>query len=486
MELRRIADALDARGELVRAPDAAPEIAGVVDDSRRVDGAVLFCAVQGTVADGHDYVADAAARGAVAALVTRVVEAAIPQVVVRDSRIAAAVAAATWYDRPGDALRLVGVTGTNGKSTTVSLTRHLMNAAGDVAALGTLGVVGGAGERLPDATGLTTPGPVELQATLAALRDRGVRTVVMEISSHALHQRRTAELSFQAGVYTNLTHEHLDYHGELDAYLAAKALLSDQIEDDGIEVINADDPAWEALPSRDRVRRISYGVHRDATVRAVAVEADATGSALTIRFETYETRTVLPLLGEFNVSNALAAAAAAWGLGGEPEAVAGALRDAPQVPGRMERLVSERYTVLRDYAHTPDAMLRVLRTLRRVTAARLIVLFGCGGDRDRGKRAVMGKIAASEADVVILTADNPRTEDPERILDDIAAGMAEVPHLRILDRQDAIHRALTMLAPGDCLLLAGKGHETYQIFGTEKHPFDERVIVLDALGSPAA
>jgi len=485
--LRAVLDALRADGALVAAPDGLPAITGITADSRRVAAGTLFCAIEGTAADGHAFAAEAAGRGAAAALVSRrLADLSVPQILVRDGRCAAATAAAAWYGHPGRALRLIGVTGTNGKSTTVALARHLFNAAGDAGTLGTLGGSDGDGRSLPDDAGLTTPGPVELHAALAALRDRGVRTVVMETSSHALHQRRTHGLRFAGAVYTNLTHDHLDYHGDYDAYLAAKMLLSDHLAGAGsVEVVNADDPAWEALPPRSDVRRIRFGVQESAEGHARNVVYGADGSTFLLVCGEERLPVSLPLVGDYNVSNALGAAAVAWGLGLPVGLVATRLGDAPQVPGRLERLVSEPFVVLRDYAHTPDALRRVLRALRPITRGRLILLFGAGGDRDRRKRAVMGQVAAREADLAIATSDNPRTEDPDRILDDIEEGFEGVAHVRITDRREAIARALALVQPGDTLLLAGKGHETYQVVGTERLPFDESIIVRDLMAARA-
>jgi len=483
-DARTVLAALDEAGLLAERPASLPPVRGIATDSRLVTRGTLFCAVEGSVADGHAFVGEAARRGAAAALVTRpVADVTLPQVLVTDSRHAAAVAAAAWFGWPARALRLVGVTGTNGKSTTVALTRHVLNVAGDVAVLGTLGAFDGAGATLPGGAALTTPGPVDLQHTLAQFRDRGARTVVMEASSHALHQGRVFGLPFAAGVYTNLTHEHLDYHGDASAYLAAKALLSEHLAPDGAEIVNADDPAWERLPRRPHRRRVTFGVHPSAEVRASAATFDADGTRFTLSVGDRDQQVQLPLVGEFNVSNALGAAAVAWVLGMTPDVIATRLATAPQVPGRLERLATQPFVVLRDYAHTPDALRRVLRTLRSLTSGRLIVLFGAGGDRDRRKRPVMGRVAAEEADLTIISTDNPRTEDPERILDEIEEGLAGVAHLRITDRQEAIERALGLAKPGDTLVLAGKGHETYQVYGTEKVPFDEAAIVRDSLGA---
>jgi UDP-N-acetylmuramoyl-L-alanyl-D-glutamate--2,6-diaminopimelate ligase len=475
--------ALRADGLLVDGPDALPPLRGVTADSRRVERGMLFCAVEGSAADGHRFVGDAARRGAAAALVTRdVADVTIPLVRVRDSRRAAAVAAAAWHGFPARGLRLVGVTGTNGKSTTVALTRHLLNTGGDAGTIGTLGISDGALQTLPDDAGLTTPGPVELQAGLAALQARGVSTVVMEASSHALHQQRVHGLTFAAAVYTNLTHDHLDYHADYSEYLSAKMLLSEHLAAaNAVEAVNADDPAWDTLPARVGARRIRFGTVGNPDVRAEHVVQSATGTQFDLVCGDERVPVSLPLLGEYNVSNALAAAAVAWGLGEAPAAIGARLATAPQIPGRMEQLVGTPFTVLRDYAHTPDALERVLRALRPITRGRLIVVFGAGGDRDRRKRPVMGQVAARGADVVIVTSDNPRTEDPERIIDDIVEGLAGAACIRITDRREAIARALRLAQSGDTVVLAGKGHETYQVLGTTKVPFDEAVVVREAL-----
>ncbi len=303
----------------------------------------------------------------------------------------------------------------------------------------------------------------------------------MEASSHALSQGRLEGVPLATAVYTNLSHDHLDYHPDLEAYRAAKLTLSSHLVPDGAEVVNADDPAWAALPARSGGRRLRYGRSPDADVRLTDMVLGPTGSELEMELAGRRLRTALPLLGEFNVVNALAAAAAVWALTEDQRLIAEGLPSAPQVPGRMERVHGGRFTVLRDFAHTPDALDRALGALRALATGRLIVVFGAGGDRDRAKRPLMGRIAARGADLAVLTSDNPRTEDPERILDEVEGGMSGVAHLRVTDRQEAIERAVRMLEPGDCLLLAGKGHETYQVVGTARLPFDERAIVERAV-----
>jgi UDP-N-acetylmuramoyl-L-alanyl-D-glutamate--2,6-diaminopimelate ligase len=465
---------------LSTAPSAGPSPASLGVDSRNVEPGMLYLAVRGSQVDGHRFVPDAVRRGATAVLVESPQSAGVPEILVRDSRRAALVLGAAWYGHPGRCLSLVGVTGTNGKTTTTGLIRHLLNARQTAGSIGTLGAFDGSDAAVTSTAGvLTTPGPIDLQGTLAALLKRGVTHVVMETSSHSLDQGRLDGLGFAVGVYTNLTRDHLDYHGSMEAYLASKLRLSDLLRPSGVEVVNLDDGAWSALPRRGR--RITFGLHPAAELRATEIVLNASGSRfrLTGRFGSVEAG--LPLLGDFNVSNALAAAATALALEQPLEQIAQRLAAAPQVPGRMERISEKPCTVLRDYSHTPDSLERALTTLRPLTPGRLIVVFGCGGDRDRGKRPLMGRIAVEQSDLAIATSDNPRTENPNAIIDEIERGMGGRPHLRIPDRLKAIHTALGEGRPGDTILLAGKGHETYQVIGTTKIDFDEREIVQKAV-----
>jgi UDP-N-acetylmuramoyl-L-alanyl-D-glutamate--2,6-diaminopimelate ligase len=469
---------------LLAAPPAGPEPARLTVDSRSAGTGAVYLAVRGSQVDGHRFVPEAVRRGASAVVVEVASQAGVPEIVVRDGRRAALVLGAAWFAHPTRRLTLAGVTGTNGKTTTTGLIRHLLNADGDSGSIGTLGAFDGGGEPVASTAGtLTTPGPIDLQATFAALVERGVTRVTMEASSHSLDQGRLDGLTFAAGVFTNLTRDHLDYHGTMESYLAAKLRLGSMLTDSGVEVVNLDDLAWQVLPTRSR--RVTFGVHPAADVRAGEVILEATGSRFMLSgcFGTADVS--LPLLGDFNVANALAAAACALGLGVPLPEVASRLSSSPQVPGRMERLSETPCIVLRDYAHTPDALERALGTLRPLTTGRLVVVFGCGGDRDKGKRPLMGRIAAELADMAVVTSDNPRTEDPGAIIDDIEQGMGGVSHLRIPDRLTAIYTALEQARAGDTILLAGKGHETYQILGTEKVPFDEREIVVKAVKGEA-
>lgn len=481
----------ESRGEQ-RLPDTICDIA---DDSRAVRSGSMFIAIHGDVTDGHKWLRAAGEAGASVAIVEDAAAAAaarIPALVVRSTRISAAIAAAAFFNWPAKSLGLIAVTGTNGKTTSVNLLRHLLSSEGyPAASIGTLGVlVGSAGEELPGGNGLTTPGAVEIQRLLWVLHSRGIKWVALEASSHALYQHRLESTEFRAAVFTNLTRDHLDYHGSMAAYRAAKLKLLDLVTLDGTVCVNLDDPEWQTLETTRK--RCDFGVSHSAQLRAVDVSYGVSGSRFVMLLnqggETVEATVTLPLIGDFNVVNALGVAAAAVSVGLPLTDVAAKLSCVPQVPGRLERLL-EAPLVLRDYAHTPDALDHTLKAVRPFTvhddgeSGRLIVVFGCGGDRDRGKRPLMGRIAESLADVIILTSDNPRTEDPERILDDIDSGMILGKRIRITDRRDAIAEALSLASERDVVILAGKGHETYQIRGTERFPFDEREIVSELAAS---
>ncbi len=480
MRLADVTQRLSNAELLVRGASEDPVIAGVADDTRAITPGDLFCAWQGTTFDSHLALSDVAHAGAAAALVERpVVEAQIPQVIVRDGRRAAAIGAALVLGDPQERLRVVGVTGTNGKTTTVWLLRHVLSGRWPTASLGTLGVILEDGSAQPDTDSLTTPGPVRLARTLRHLVDRGVQALAMETSSHALDQGRVEALRFDVAVFTNLSRDHLDYHGTLDAYLAAKLRLLQLLRPNGWAVVNADDPAW--APVHGRVERvIRFGHDAGADLFAHDVQLGADGARFTAVWRGQSVAVHVPLLGSFNVQNALAAAAAALAQGFTLEEVATRLATVPQVPGRLERIAETPCPVLRDYAHTPDALERALGALRPLVEGRLIVVFGAGGDRDRGKRPEMGAVAQRSADLAIVTSDNPRTEDPDAIIDEIVAGMSGTP-VRVTDRREAIARALSIAEAGDLVLLAGKGHETYQILGRQTIPFDERVVVQSLL-----
>jgi UDP-N-acetylmuramoyl-L-alanyl-D-glutamate--2,6-diaminopimelate ligase len=485
VSVKAIKTALAERGLLVSASSSVPsETTGISDDSRKVSPGDLFIAVRGWSSDGHNFLDAAAQRGAAAAIVEDPSRTTLPSLVVREGRRAAALASATAYGDPARGLRMLGVTGTNGKTTTTSIMRHLFDDEdGSSASIGTLGVlVGSEGEVLPGGSGLTTPGPVELQRILRALADRGVLTIAMEVSSHSLDQRRVEGLAFDVAVFTNLTRDHLDYHGTMEKYFEAKARLLDYLKPEGTAVLNADAPEWRSLEASSQT--LTFGVEESADVRAEEILFTSEGSDWRLVTPRGSAEVSLPLIGDINVENALAAAAAAFALGQTPSVIANRLGTVPQVAGRLE-IISRRPTVLRDYAHTPDALERTLKTARVFTRGKLIVVFGCGGDRDKGKRPLMGEIAERGADCAIVTSDNPRTEDPDAIIDDIEAGMRSSKHERLTDRHSAIQRAIDLAEDGDIVLLAGKGHETYQVRGTTSYPFDEKEIVKEMTGSHA-
>ncbi|MDZ7780174.1 MAG: UDP-N-acetylmuramoyl-L-alanyl-D-glutamate--2,6-diaminopimelate ligase [Gemmatimonadota bacterium] len=478
---------LVAVGDVLRSADLLLEsrgaedvdVMGVAQDSRVVGRGDLFLAWLGSDQDAHDYVAHAQAAGAVAAVVERPVDVDIPQLVVSDGRRAAALVAAGVMGFPSDVLTAVGITGTNGKTTTTLLLRDLLSTRMKAAAIGTLGLVDDDGAR-PGSEALTTPGPVQIARWLRELVDEGFEAVVLEASSHALAQKRLDGTAFDVAVFTNLSQDHLDYHGDLEAYRAAKVRLVELVVPEGTVVVNRDEPAWDTLQAPGR-HTLTYGVGRDAQVRATDLDFDSAGSSFTLRIGGEARALRLPLAGRFNVENALAAASAASVVGLALDEIAEGLGRAKQIPGRMEVVRSSPFTVLIDFAHTPAALEGLLRTVRPLTAGRLIVLFGAGGERDRRKRHPMAEVVAEVADVVVLTSDNPRTEDPERILDDLQAGLGGRSHERITDRRKAIRRAMELARPGDTVVLAGKGHERYQVVGREKHPLDERLVVTDAL-----
>jgi UDP-N-acetylmuramoyl-L-alanyl-D-glutamate--2,6-diaminopimelate ligase len=478
---------LGAVAEVLRSADLLTEtlgsedviVSGVCQDSRRALPGDLFLAWRGTVADAHDFIPEAVRRGAVATIVEHAVDLDVPQLVVTDGRIAAALASATVMGVPSKDLVTIGVTGTNGKTTTAVLIGHLLEPDLSTAVIGTLGLIED-GRVRPGTEGLTTPGPVQIAIWLRELADGGKAAVVMEASSHALEQHRLDGVGFDVGVFTNLTRDHLDYHGDFDRYLRAKARLVELVEADGDVVVNGGDPAWAGLEVGGRRLR-TYAIEGDADLLASELVLGADGSAFTLTVDGARHAVRTPLLGRYNVENALAAIGAALAASVPLASIIERLATAPHVSGRLEAVVTSPFTVLVDFAHTPAALEGALAAIKPLTAGRLIVVFGAGGDRDRTKRRPMAEAVRAVADVIVLTNDNPRTEDPERILDDVAEGLRGSTYERFVDRRDAIRHALEVARPGDTVVLTGKGHETYQTIGTEKLPFDERAIVRDLI-----
>lgn len=458
------------------------EISGVTQDSRTVQPGNLFLAWRGSALDAHDFVAQAAEMGVAAAVVERYVpEAEIPQIQVSDGRLAAALAADVMLGSPWAELFTVGVTGTNGKTTTALLAQHLLGSRGAAAALGTLGLIEPDGSVREGTGGLTTPGPVAISTWLADLAEEGAKSVTVEASSHALDQRRLDGVRFDAVVFTNLSQDHLDYHTDMAAYFEAKSHLLNLMKTKGCAVINAADAHWKNLPVEGR-NTVTYGIDESADLRAEMIEPGPFGTRFRMVSPSGEVDVDLPLIGRFNIENCLAAAGVGTVAGMSLDAVADRLASVPQIPGRLEVVARRPFTVVIDFAHTPDALRGVLTMMRPLTSGRLIVVFGAGGDRDRGKRPEMARAVAQVADLVVITSDNPRTEDPESIIDDIVSGMNGSPFERMGDRREAIGYALAQGRAGDLVLLAGKGHERYQVVGTERQPFDERLIVEEQLG----
>jgi UDP-N-acetylmuramoyl-L-alanyl-D-glutamate--2,6-diaminopimelate ligase len=458
--------------------DSAPdvEVSGLAYSSRAVQPGDLFFCVLGFKSDGHDFAPDAVQRGAVALVCQRPLGLGVPEVVVDDSRAAMATVAARFYGDPTRTLRVVGITGTNGKTTTAFLVRAILEAAGESCGLlGTVAsIVGGREEPVER----TTPEAVDLQATFRRMLDAGDSTCAMEVSSHALELRRTDGVHFACRVFTNLTQDHLDFHPTMEDYFRAKRRLFDG---PGASVVNVDDEHGRALAA-ELPDATTFAIDHDADYRARDVRFDPSGSRFTLVTADGEVEMGTRLPGLFNVSNAVAATAAARSLGVPYDTIVDALAAADRVPGRFEPVEEgQPFAVLVDYAHTPDSLDNVLRAARAITRGRLHVVFGAGGDRDRGKRPLMGAVAASLADRVIVTSDNPRSEDPESILDQILEGAGPTAE-REVDRRLAIGRAVGDAADGDVVVIAGKGHEHGQEFEDgRKEPFDDVAVAREAL-----
>jgi UDP-N-acetylmuramoyl-L-alanyl-D-glutamate--2,6-diaminopimelate ligase len=447
------------------APDV--EVSGLAYSSRSVVPGTLFFCVPGFRADGHDFAPDAVARGAVALVCQRPLGLGVPEVIVDDVRAAMGPAAARFFGDPTAELDVVGVTGTNGKTTTAFLLRHLLEAGGrQTGLLGTVKrVVGGVEEEVER----TTPEAIDLQATFRAMLDGGDRACAMEVSSHALELGRVAGIRFACRIFTNLTQDHLDFHETMEAYFAAKRRL---FEESGLSVVNADDEYGRRIAAE--VESVTFGVERDADYRARDVDFDLMGSRFVCETPDGDLELSSPLPGLFNVQNVLGAVAAARSLGVPAATIAAALPEFGRVPGRFEPVdEGQDFGVLVDYAHTPEALENVLAAAREVTQGRLHVVFGAGGDRDRGKRPLMGEAARRLADRVLVTSDNPRSEEPESIVDAIMEGAGPDAE-RETDRRRAIARAIETAAPGDVVVIAGKGHEQGQEFENgRKEPFDD-------------
>ncbi|MFA4974299.1 MAG: UDP-N-acetylmuramoyl-L-alanyl-D-glutamate--2,6-diaminopimelate ligase [bacterium] len=475
------------------------DVKDLVYDAGEATQGSCFFALRGLRRDGHDFVIEALNRGAAAVVSERPMDRGcdVPNVVVSDSRKALGHMSARMMGDPSRRLKVVGVTGTNGKTTTTYILESIFSAAG--LRPGVIGTVeyrfAGRSEPSPH----TTPFGLDLQKLLARMRDAGCASCAMEVSSHALEQERIAGCSFDAGIFTNLTPEHLDYHGEMESYFRAKAKLFERVLAEGgksgaFAAINADAEYCEKIAARTIVPVVLYGMSEKAEVRGYDLSLGASGLSMRIATPSGDFACSSRLCGRFNAQNLLAATAAAHGLGIDIDVIKTGIESIRAVPGRFEPVENDRgIMALVDYAHTPDALGNALshaRELADKTGGRLIAVFGCGGDRDRIKRPVMGKIAAGLADISIVTSDNPRTEDPSAIIEEIIPGVKDestpydgsTGYEVIVDRRDAITRAVELSSDGDVLVVAGKGHEDYQIVGETKHHFDDREELARLLG----
>ena len=480
--------------EVLEAPPTDPEVTGLCYDSRRLKAGDCFVAVAGTHTDGHRYVETALRDGAVAAVVQRRVGTSWPQVVVPDTRRALALMSSTFYGRPSREMVVIGVTGTDGKTTTTTMIHQMLLSAGRRA--GSMSTVdirfGNAVD--PNESRQTTLEALEVQQQLARMRDSGLKYAVIETSSHGLALQRVVGVDYDVAVFTNIAHEHLDFHKTIEAYREAKAQLIDLTAASarkGVEktaVLNRDDPSYAYLVNRPIARRITFGIQLDADLKADRVEATPDGLRVEASTPVGPLALRLKLSGRWNAANALAAAAAGVAVGLTLDEIRQGLESYQGVSGRMERVdLGQPFAVIIDYAHTPQSLEKVLRELRLITRGKLIAVFGSAGDRDREKRPWMGEIAARLSDYAVFTNEDPREEDAMTILGDIAAGAEEVgwtegeQYARIEDRRQGIAHAVRKAGPGDTILLAGKGHERSILIGRGKEPWDERAAAEAAI-----
>jgi UDP-N-acetylmuramoyl-L-alanyl-D-glutamate--2,6-diaminopimelate ligase len=501
----RLGQLLD--GVAVTGMDGDPdvEIEGIVYDSRRVRPGYLFVAIRGHALDGHAFIGQAIQKGASAVVAETARTGPGPTFIrVADSHEALSALAVEYFRHPFAGMDLVGITGTNGKTTTSYLLESILLAAGHRP-----GVLGTVTYRYPGhvcPAPVTTPESLDLMEALRKMSDRGVTHVVMEVSSHGLEQGRVRHCPFRVAVFTNLSRDHLDYHGSMDGYFKAKSRLFRGLTEKSARqeirrvnaVINLDDPRAGELMDLTDAEIVTYGLNEASHVRAERVRLGRNGISARIVTPKENFEVSSSLIGGYNLSNILAAAAAALSLDLEPKTIASGVAQLPGIPGRLEVVQNPRgLAVVVDYAHTPDALMKALAAVRPLSDGKLIAVFGCGGDRDKGKRSEMGRVAGQASDIVFITSDNPRTEDPGAIVAQIEAGVIESGMKKIaltkgsalthatgylveLDRARAIRQAVSMATEDDLILIAGKGHEDYQIVGREKRPFDDRMIAREA------
>ncbi len=477
--------------------DGRIEFQGVQTDSRKVKVGDLFICISGLVQDGHLFAEQAIAKGAVALVLEREIpEIEVPHIFVKDSRQAMGVIASHYYGYPSQQLKLIGITGTNGKTTTTFIIDHILNDSGF--RTGLMGTIHTriAGKTIP--TERTTEEALDLQRTLRHMVNEGVKFCTMEVSSHALELGRVKGCRFRTALFTNLTQDHLDYHQTMDSYRDAKGLLFSRLgneygphtNDRQFAILNADDSVSQRYASLTAAQTITYGIVNEADVRATNIHISIKGTSFTLNTSFAGSAQVqMKLVGKFNVYNALGAIATTLVEGIPLEQIVHSLEEMESVEGRMQIVdVDQEFLVLVDYAHSPDGLDNALRSVKEFATGRIITVFGCGGDRDRTKRPIMGRIATEYSDFVILTSDNPRSEDPNTILSEVAAGIIangfpEERYKLVVDRAAAIKQAIGMALPHDVVLIAGKGHETYQILKDQTIDFDDRVVATNAIRS---
>lgn len=470
-------------------------ITGIEHDSRKAETGTLFVCIKGVHVDGHKFISQAVNAGAKAILTTREtveVPAGVTILRVPDLNKALDTIVPYFHDYPARSMRIIGITGTNGKTTTSYITRAILRAAGyRVGLIGTIQIMI-EDEVYPIHN--TTPDVVELQHTLAIMRDKGMDYVVMEVSSHALDQDRVAGIEFDTAVFTNLTQDHLDYHKTLENYMLAKAKLFDKVSEAGVKngktaVVNIDDAAGKVMLEHAKCRHITYAIDKKADLRATAINVLASGANFTLNNEAFGKMPLkLHITGIFNVYNVMSAVGAALAENIESAVIAKVLQEFTSVPGRFELVkAGQDFSIIVDYAHTPDGVENVLKTARKIAKKKIIAVFGCGGDRDRTKRPIMGRLAAELADVVIATSDNPRSEDPEFILNEVETGVKEKignkQHEKIVDRRQAIFRAVALAQTDDIVVILGKGHENYQILKDKTIHFDDKEVAREAVAA---
>lgn len=477
------------------------EITDISYDSRRTREGHLFVAVPGSKANGHHFIADAINHGCRAVVTRKKIDLAanIPQIMVSDPRRALALLSSNFYNHPSTRLKVIGITGTNGKTTVTYLIKSVLEAQGErVGLLGTIQYQIG-NRQIP--APITTPESYDLQKFLSEMLQVGVNYVVMEVSSHALAQHRVSQTNFTSAVFTNLTRDHLDFHKDLKSYREAKSLLFKSLQPDASAVLNKDDETSAHLARLTRAKIIWYALQAEAEVKAQVLQSSLTGMKLALTTPNpaphlvqgkneFEINT--PLIGRHNVYNILAAVTQALALGIEPDVIIKGIEAVKNVRGRLELVYRQDFYVMVDYAHTDNALENVLKNLKPIVPGRIILVFGCGGDRDKGKRPLMGKVAEKYADIVVITSDNPRSEEPLEIINDIKKGLSQPSNAHTYpDRYEAIKYAISQALnrsgsgqarKGDLVLVAGKGHETYQIFKDTVKPFDDRAVVKEILG----